>query len=250
MPSRRTSARLLCASALLLPAGAARATPSSIIWIPSTDIQKFATVHLGDDAFVRVADEPSGQRRPPIVVLGPLVGVLPFKKLQLEVGFDLFFQGVSSLDAHPLSFHAKLGTPQGSLFRWSPALAVGIYDAGIARGLTDFNLGYGLASWQLPYVGRFAGGYYLGNTHLLRDRHGEPAGAGLLLSWDRTMKELTHHLWLAADYQGGQSALGAVNFGGAWRFTEKISVLVGYDHYLDRAVAGQDTVTVQVDIDI
>jgi hypothetical protein len=234
---------LAAALLLCLASSRAMATPSTQIWIPSTDEQKFASVHLNYDVYARPA-------KTPFLVLGPTVGVLPFEKIQAEAGFDLMFQGNPDLDAHPLYLHAKLGTPEDSLFKWSPALAVGIYNVGIKRALTDQNVGYALVARTLPIVGRLSAGYFLGNAALLRDREGRPANRGLMLSWDRPMKELTDKLWLAVDYQGGGSALGAVNFGFSWAFTPEISAILGYDHYLDENVAGKDTFTVQLDINL
>jgi hypothetical protein len=62
------------------------------------------------------------------------------------------------------------------------------------------------------------------------------------------MKEISSRLWVGVDYQGGRHGLGAVSFGLAWAFTDQISVLVGYDLYIYRALAGRDTLTVQLDI--
>jgi hypothetical protein len=64
------------------------------------------------------------------------------------------------------------------------------------------------------------------------------------------MTEIGDKLWLAVDYQGGKSLLGTVNFGFSWAFAPNVSAILGYDLYLNRAVAGKDTVTVQVDINI
>jgi len=64
------------------------------------------------------------------------------------------------------------------------------------------------------------------------------------------MKEVSDKLWLAVDYQGGQSALGSTNLGFAWAFTEKTSVIFGYDIYNNRNVAGKNSFTIQVDINL
>ncbi|MGD0844308.1 MAG: hypothetical protein ABSA06_08075, partial [Geobacteraceae bacterium] len=57
-------------------AGAALATPSTQIWIPSTDIQAFKTVHLGIDNYFRASSEP-GFRDANVMDIGPEVGILP-----------------------------------------------------------------------------------------------------------------------------------------------------------------------------
>ena len=76
-----------------LGASMAAATPSTQIWIPSTDIQPYKTVHLNFDAYLRANSNDDGSRTAPLYVVGPTVGVLPFEKLQAEVGFDLMSAG-------------------------------------------------------------------------------------------------------------------------------------------------------------
>ena len=248
--NHRTAPAAASALVLLCCTANAQATPSTQIWIPSTDIQKFATVHLNFDSFLRIDQEDNGGRLPPTVMLGPTVGVLPWEKVQAEVGLDWMVQGSAILDRYPFYFHGKLGTPEDSMFKWSPAIAAGMYNIGYKPKLTTQDIAYGLVARTFPYVGRLSAGYYFGNDAILVDAKGNRANHGILASWDRTMKELSDKLWLAVDYQGGNSSLGTLNFGGSWNFAENVSVLVGYDLYLNRVVAGKDTVTVQVDINI
>jgi hypothetical protein len=249
----RTTA-LLAALALTTAAAAAHATPSTQIWIPSTDTQKFATLHLNYDVYAR-------PDKIPLLVLGPTVGVLPFDGIQAEVGFDLMFQGNHDLDKYPIYFHAKLATPEDGFVKYQPAVAVGIYNVGIHSA--DFpnntmqNVGYGELARTFPYLGRLTAGYYFGNGAALRTPvvagildATTPDDHGLLLSWDRTMSELTDKLWLCVDYQQGQNQLGAINAGFAWAFTKDISVILAYDHYWNHDIAGADTFTVQLDINL
>jgi hypothetical protein len=112
----------LATLSLLLASSSAHATPSTQIWIPSTDIQSFGVVHLNIDSYVRTRRELSGSLLSPAFWIGPTIGVLPWQKIQLEIGFDLIFQGDSNMDRYPIYFHAKLGTPEDALFRWQPAL--------------------------------------------------------------------------------------------------------------------------------
>ena len=241
---------ILCLSAFGI---AAKATPSTQIWIPSTDIQPYKTLHLNIDTYVKDSSESSGERNPNMSVLGPTVGVLPFKTVQAEVGFDLMYSGLSDstgrqYDTYPLYLHGKVGTPEDSLCKYSPALAGGLYNAGVKSGLTDQNVWYGLAARTLPVAGRLSAGYYVGKANMLVDETGAKANDGVLLSWDRTMKEISDKLWLAADYQGGQSALGAFSFGAAWAFAANTEVILGYNIWNNQAVAGRNTINVQVDI--
>ena len=77
---------------------------------------------------------------------------------------------------------------------------------------------------------------------------GNKENDGVLLSWDRTMSEISDKLWLAADYQGGDNALGAFSFGASWAFSKNVSVIFGYDIYNEKKLAGENTFTTQVDI--
>ena len=237
----------LLASALAVQA---QATPSTQIWIPSTDIQPYKVWHLNIDTYLRTQDENNGVRKGPMEMVGPTVGILPTQKIQAEAGFDLMYQGDKVLDNNPLYFHGKVGTPEKSLAEWSPAFAVGCYNIGTKNGYTNQDLTYGLMARTFPVVGRISAGYYGGNGAVLRDSQGRMANNGLLASWDRTMKEISDKLWFAVDYQGGESLVGSTNLGFSWAFSEKTSVLFGYDIYSDRAVAGKNTVTIQVDINL
>ena len=239
----------------------ARATPSTQIWIPSNDIQPFGVLHLGLDEYWRASDHgyfQSGKRDPNVYDFGPEIGVLPFEDVQMEVGVDYVstFSG-SKYDDHPIYFNAKLGVPEGVICSNSPALAVGGFNFGTKSHdatRTDQNILYGLASKNipefggLPSLGRFSAGGYSGNKDVLMSRTGGKANTGVLLSWDRTMTEISDKLWAAVDYQGGENALGGLSFGVAWAFTPKGSVILGYDVWNDRALAGANTLTTQLDI--
>ena len=262
------SAALSCA----VTVGTAYATPSTQIWIPSTDIQPFKTVHLNFDTYLRVKPEgsdpnrqtgvPSNQNLPPVYVVGPTFGVLPFAKLQAEVGFDLIYGGSNTgfgLDKYPFYGHFKIGMPEDNT--WIPAVAVGMYNIGTKSGdarkgelATNQDIAYGLVAKTLPVIGRLSAGYFVGNKKVLVNDTLDASGnfesdeKGVLLSWDRTMTEISDKLWLGVDYQGSKSALGALSFGVSWAFAKNVSVILGYDVYNNRKVAGQNTATIQVDI--
>ena len=223
--------------------GVALATPSTQIWIPSTDIQAYKSLHLGIDNYLRTSKNPDGSRQPNTYDLGLTAGVLPFDKLQMEVGIDYLVNATTPYDSYPLYFNAKLGTPEDALFKYSPALAVGGYGIGTKTGVTSQNVVYGLAAKTLPVVGRISAGGFHGSETALGE--GEK---GVLLSWDRTMSEISDKLWMAVDYQSGQSALGAFSFGASWAFSKNVSVILGYDIYNNEALGGKNTFTTQLDI--
>jgi len=235
-----------------LTATVASATPSTQIWIPSTDIQAYKTVHLNFDAYVRDHNNKDGSRTAPVVVIGPTVGVLPFAKIQAEVGFDVISAG-GDADKYPLYGHFKLGMPEDNT--WIPAVAVGMYNIGTKSGdvrkdelATNQDIAYALVAKTLPVVGRLSAGYFAGNRKVLVDENGTSDEKGVLLSWDRTMTEISDKLWLAVDYQGSKSALGALSFGASWAFAKNVSVILGYDIYNEKKTGGENTVTLQVDI--
>lgn len=242
-------ARVSAAAALLcaLAAGTAGATPSTQIWIPSTDIQPFKTLHFGADAYLRADSNDDGSRSAPIVDVGLTGGVLPFEKIQAELGIDAIASGATA-DKHPLYFNGKVGTPEGSLFKHSPAIAVGGYNFGTKDDITDYNIVYGLAAKTFPVIGRLSAGYFSGNDKLLVDATGGKDEKGILLSWDRTLSEISDKLWAAVDYQGSDSAMGALSFGVSWAFAKNTSVIFGYDIYNEKLTGGENTFTVQVDI--
>lgn len=237
----------------------ALATPSTQIWIPSTDVQPFMVGHIGVDNYFRRTDDSAGDRDPNILELGLTLGVLPFEKLQMEVGADYLTVAGNPNDRHPWSGNAKIGTREESMFRFSPAIAVGIYNAAPARdfkeGSLSFvrsgqNIAYALIGKTVPFLaplnslGRFSGGYYHGSRKAL-----VPDNKGLLLSWDRTLTEISDRLWLAVDYMGGDNVDGAFSYGLAWRFNRNASLLFGYDKFCKSSLSGEDTFTVQLDMD-
>ncbi len=236
-------------TALMLSASAAGATPSTQIWIPSTDIQKYKVAHLNVDNYVAAQKEDNGTWKAPVFMIGPTIGVLPYEKVQAEAGFDVMKAGLPA-DSYPVYLHAKAGTPEGSLFSGSPALALGGYNFGLKKDVTDQDVVYGLAARNFGKLGRLSAGYFSGNDKVLVDENGKKANNGALLSWDRTISEISDKLWAAVDYQGGGSALGALSFGFSWAFTPNTSLLLGYDIYNNPKVAGADTFTVQLDVNL
>ncbi|HBA89322.1 MAG TPA: hypothetical protein DCZ75_15445 [Geobacter sp.] len=240
---RMTKSFIMATALTIATTGIAMATPSTQIWIPSTDVQAYKTLHLGIDNYTRTSSNGSGIR-PNAYDLGLTAGVLPFEKVQAEVGVDYMTYGSDAMDGSPIYFNGKVATPEGSLFTMSPALAVGGYGFGTKSDFTDLNIVYGLVAETVPVVGRFSAGYYKGNDKALlsTDDH------GVLLSWDRTLSEISDKLWLGVDYQGGDNAVGAFSFGASWAFAKNVSVIFGYDIYNDKALAGENTFTTQLDI--
>jgi len=238
----------------VIGAASAYATPSTHVWAPSTDIQAFGVAHITSDIYVPVkkidfidlvGTEDDGVKDRPgtITNLGLTVGVLPFEKVGLEIGFD-HIEG-----QYPLYLNAKLGIPENAFGNFFPAIAVGGYSIGTKSDVTDYNIYYGKVAKTIGPVGRFSVGYYTGNDELLLDESGKASENGVLICWERTISEISDNLWVAVDYMGGDSSAGALSYGFAWKFAPNTSVIFGYvDQNNDKVTPG-DTFTVQVDID-
>ncbi len=228
---RRLIATAVLAAGISI-SGAAHATPSTHIWSPSSDLQGYGVFHIHHDLYIPTNQDNSGQRVSSINDLGMSVGVLPFKKLNAELGFD-YRSGLGVADDYPLYFNAKIGLPENSLGRGVPSVAVGAYDFGTKRGGTDFNLLYAKVGWTIPGIknsfGRVSIGYFSGNDILLLNEHGVTDNRGVMAAWERTMPEISDKLWLCVDYQGTNSIYGAMNYGAAWKFSENVGIIVGYD---------------------
>lgn len=229
----------------------ASATPSTTYWTPATmDIQPFGILHFGVDNYFTVfkkADDGGGDFPTDV---GLTIGVLPYEKLQMEVGVDLL---ESSDD--PWYFNAKLGTPEESLFKCSPGLSVGVYNVGTKSGVTNQNVFYGMIGKTIPYVGRLTVGPYIGNGDVLVDGNGKKDNKGFMIGFDRGFlpaKDSEGNEYkkvvLAADYASGKNLIGGGGVGVNYYFTKDISLLTGPVWFNDTAVNGKWKWTLQLDI--
>ncbi|HEY3398951.1 MAG TPA: hypothetical protein VGM19_14985 [Armatimonadota bacterium] len=217
----------LCLSVVLtlVVAVGAFATPSTLIWIPSTDIQADKTWHLGLDNYV-VAHN-AGVTSSPTYDLGPEYG---FAGGRAEAGID-YITGFSD----PLFFNAKykLLAEKGGV----PTLVVGGFGFGTKQDKTDYNMVYLLGSKTFAPV-RLTLGYCHGNKAALgTDENMLMAGID---------GNLSKKWWAAVDYQSGQNVWGALNAGVSYNFADNVSVIFGYDWYNSSAL--KDTFTTQLDI--
>jgi hypothetical protein len=242
------------------------ATPTTLIWSPSTDIQPYKRVHLGADLYFPVRSKDKNETKTYIQqIYGPTFSLLsdkpednllgrvwqPLGKIMAETGFDYKKGFGSSLDTYPFYFNFKAGVGEDAYFKNMPAFAIGVYDVGTKRNKTNNNVWYLRGAKTINIgkfnLGRFSAGYFNGNAKLLRDKDSERDNIGPLFAWERTMSEISDKLWLCVDYQGTQSSYGALNFGFAWKFTNNISAIFGYDIYNNKNL--RNTVTFQLDVD-
>lgn len=170
-----------------LSLSAAIATPLTQVWIPSTDIQPFLNPHLDWDEYFNAYG--NGYT---ISNIGLLLGVLPLKKIKLDIGFD--WHDFTGHHDHPFLFNAKLGR----------------FSAGGYAGALGHNTA---AISVIGFTGKIDRG-------------------GVLASWDRRFPETSNKLWAAIDFQSGNSGYGAVNFGASWNFAPNILIILGYDIFL------------------
>lgn len=233
------------------------ASPSGQIWIPSTDVKGFKEINISVDNYIRFSD--AANAGPNYYNLGVTVGVLPFENFKVEIGADYFtdnFGSGSTQSKHPFLFNVKAGTPEDAFgVTGLPAFAAGIYGIGTfdrgepAANNTMQNIAYGLAAKTFPVVGRLSAGGYNGAEKQL----GKKLNNGIMVSWDRSMPELSDKLWLAIDYMSGQNYNGSLNFGGTWSFTKQVSLLLGvniYNPFQSTLYGGKPTFTTQLDINL
>jgi hypothetical protein len=234
----------------------ARATPSTTYWAPSTaSCQAWRTPHVTYDTYFGkgpAAGSPGAPNYP--IDTGLTMGVLPFQKVQAEVGFDLLLPSPD-----PFYLNAKLCTPEGSLFGGSPGIGGGIYNVGTKDGSTDYNILYLMVQKSFPNVGGYvAGGVYHGTSDaLFTNSEGEIVRTGALFAvvspdinvgW-KGLKKIT----IAADIQTGKNVLGAGGVGANFYFTDTIALLTGPVWFFDEDLqpGGRSWMwTFQIDVDV
>jgi hypothetical protein len=244
---------------LLTMAAPAWGTPSTTYWAPSTTyVQPFLVPHITYDNYFWKGP---GAAYPNDT--GITIGVLPWDKLQLEIGYDLFLP-----TQNPLLFllNAKLGTPENTFFNGSPSLAAGIFGMGI-KGKSSSDLGtsydilYGQIQKNLPFGGYVsAGGYYGAGTKELwqvsaTDTAVHRAGfMGAVSSPDINVNlPGLKKLIVVADVQSGKNVYGAAGGGVYFYFNDLIDILTGPVYFFDSALqpGGKNWMwTVQLDVDI
>lgn len=240
-------------AALAFSTGAAMATSSSTVWTPMTpDIQAYGVLHLGVDNYSTVLRKASNGAGDFPTDAGLTVGILPFEKLQMEVGIDLL-----EPSDNPVLFNAKIGAPEGALFAGAPALQLGIINAGTKKDVTDYDIVYGVIGKTIPGVGRLSAGPYVGNSRLLVDAQGKKENEGWMVAFDRAFMPVKdaegnelNRLVFAADYASGDNALGGGGAGLYYYFTKNISLLTGPVWFNEEAINGKWKWTVQLDINL
>ncbi len=113
----------------------AQATPSSTYFTNCTlDIQTYKVWHITYDSYFTLGKK--GDEKGDFATdVGLTVGILPFEKFQMEVGFDW----LEPTD-DPFFFNVKVGSPENTLCGNCPAIQVGIFNVGTEKDVTDYNV--------------------------------------------------------------------------------------------------------------
>jgi hypothetical protein len=217
---RTLIATVVCLSALVAAISVAGATPSTIIYIPSTDTYPRGTAHMDVDTVFTIGQAGNNTS---VTSIGGTYGATD----RLEVGFDYVTD-----TTNPLIGNAKYRLWNDDHF----AIAIGAWLLG-DPGTTGANQLYGLASYSAD-PGRFAIGFAHGSKRTLGTGENQ-----LWLSYDRTLND---KWWVGADFVSGSSPMGSLNLGVGYTLADNFSMIFGYDFY--SAAEATDTATVQLDV--
>ncbi|MBI5067577.1 MAG: hypothetical protein HZB56_05000 [Deltaproteobacteria bacterium] len=240
--------RALAAAALLAAASQAAATPSTVWWTPATTyVQPYLVPHLTYDTYF-------GEGGAYPIDSGVQIGILPFEKLQAEIGFDLNYPGYTK---NGLLFNAKLGVPEGAFGDWFPGISAGIYGLGLKKDVSDYNILHAEIGKTLGAFGTLTLGGYFGNDKLLLDETGAKANSGFMAAYVTPdvavgLPGLTK-INFFGDVQTGKSAFGAWGLGIGLYFTPAIDLLAGPVFFLNEKVQpGQSKMmwSLQIDVDV
>jgi hypothetical protein len=246
----KKATQALVAAALLASATAASATPSTVYWTPATTYtQPYLVPHLTYDTYFAEG----GQLQPDY---GLTIGLLPFDKVQAEVGIDLLVPGL-----HKDNFYlnGKVTLVEGAFAEWQPGVSFGIQGVGFKTDYSNYNDLY-LTLGKTFGIGTIGvGGYYgAGSKLLYTSSAGKVERSGFMASYvspDINVK-LTglDKIVFAADYASGKNYYGAYGVGVALYFTPAISLLTGpvfvNDKDLFKGTYGSSFYwTAQIDVD-
>jgi hypothetical protein len=225
------------------------ATPSTELWTSgTTDIQPYGVTHIGIDNYFTVFKKFTDGAGAFPTDAGLTVGILPFSKVQMEIGIDL----MEPLD-YPIMGNAKFGIPEDAFFKGQPGLAAGIFNVGTKKDVTDYDIGYAAVGKTIPVIGRLFIGAYMGNKNVL----GGITNKGITVAWDRSFfpsksagRADSNRLLLCVDLATGKNVYGGGGVGIAFYFNENISLLTGPVFFNDEELNGRWKWTTQLDINL
>jgi hypothetical protein len=240
--------KAVLAAALLSTATSAWATPSTAFWTPATTyVQPYLVPHLTYDTYF---GEPSALP----IDTGITIGVLPFEKLQAEIGFDLNYPGRTQ---NGFYLNAKIGVPEGALGEGFPGLSVGVQNVGFKKDVNNYDLFHGEVGKTLPFGTIALGGYYgVTKALMLNPTTQKAQQAGFMGAY--TTPDLTLNLPalnkinFTLDGMSGKNSFGAVGGCVGFYFTPAIDVLAGPVFFLNKDAqpgAASWLWSVQLDVD-
>lgn len=220
------------AAGALVVGATANATPSTVFWTPATNyVQPYLVPHVTYDTYFAEAGAYP-------VITGLQMGVLPFEKLQAEVGFDIAYPGRGSA---VLQLNGKLGVPEGAYTSWQPGISGGIMCAGVKKHVSTYDLLHAEIGKTVPHLGVVTVGAYYGiDDVLFADEAGSVHRVGLIASyvtpdWNVKVPALTK-VNAFADVQTGDNAFGAIGAGIGLYFTPAVDLLAGPVFFLNDKV--------------
>jgi hypothetical protein len=237
------------AAAALATATVASATPSTTYWTPGTTyVQPFLVPHLTYDTYF-------GEKGAYPIDTGITIGVLPWEKLQGEIGFDLLYPGYTK---NGFQLNAKLVIPEGSFGEYFPGISLGVMNVGFKKDVSDFYTVHGFVAKTFPVVGNLGvGAYYGAGSKLLwTGSDSKVRRVGALAAWtspDINVKVTgLDKIVVVADVLSGKNVLGAAGPGITFFFTPAIDILTGPVFFFDKTLqpGGSSMLwTVQLDVD-
>jgi len=247
----KESLKAAVAAAALAAAGVASATPSTVVWTPATTYtQPYLVPHVTYDTYV--AEKGMLQN-----TYGLTMGFIPSDKIQGEVGFDVFYPGYTK-DFFQLN--GKLTAVENLIGGWSPALSVGIANAGFEKDISDYDLLHADLGKTFPIGTIAVGGYYGAGSKLLwTNSEGKEEKSGFMASYTSPDIKVglpgLEKIVVAADYASGKNWFGAVAGAIVFYFNSNIDLLTGpvwfTDKDLYKTAYGSDFMwTFQLDVDI
>lgn len=248
---------LTIAAGVTVAPGLAFATPSSTYWAPSVaTCQAKYVPHITYDTYYGKGTPPPGAGAPTYPIdTGLTMGILPWSKVQAEVGYDLLLPSSAPVFAF---LNAKVCTPESSLFKGSPAISAGMYNLGFHSGVTNYDVFHLMFQKSLPVGGYISAGLYHGMSEaLFTNSDGHVVKTGAMVGWSSPdikvgLKGL-QKITVIADVQTGKNALGGGGAGVTFYFNDYVSLIVGPVFYVDKHLqpgGASHLWTTQLDIDI
>lgn len=237
------------AAAALATATTASATPSTTYWTPATTYtQPFLVPHLTYDTYFAEG----GQLQPDY---GLTIGILPFEKVQAEVGIDVLVPG---LHKDNLYLNGKVTLVEGALAEWQPGVSLGIQSVGFKKDYSDYNHLHLTVGKTFAFGTVTVGGYRGGNQVLYTSSAGKVERTGLMASYTSPDIKLgltgLDKIVIVGDYASGNNYFGGYGVGAGFYFTPAIALLTGpvmfNDKELMKGSYGSDFMwTFQLDVD-